>query len=314
MARSHWRGLIWGMALAAMPSLALAQGYAIRQPKPNQQQQQQQAHQELHGKGELEAVGAAGFAAVLDGQPWKVAFEPKKQLKIEVTGSATPEFLAPGMFVKFKGDFDKKGKATAEVKDLEIFTLNEKEPLGATKSGGAFETAAPQKGPPSNLPTTYEIAGRITGMKKGTMIVSCPNLTVHADVAPDATIKVNVADLSLASAGDKIEVKGWYMKGKEGLGYADEVTVQLTNPLSGPKKKGTHLAKVTDKTAGKSTAAGDAASPDDKKTDKPKNLTDPKAGDAKTDATKTDATKTDATKAGDKATDPKADNKDATTK
>jgi hypothetical protein len=289
-----------------VPTIAAAQGI-YGKPKPNQQQQQQQAHQELHGKGELEAFGPGGFAAVLDGNPWKIGFEPKKQPKIEVTGSATSEFLAPGMFIKFKGDFDKKGKATAEVKDLEIFTPNEKEPLGATKSGGAFEAAAPQKGPPSNLPTTYEIAGRITGMKKGTMIVSCPNLTVHADVAPDATIKVTVADLSLASAGDKIEVKGWYMKGKEGYGYANEVSVQLANPLSGPKKKPTHLAKATDKTADKSTAADkstDAASLDDKKTDKPKNGTDPKAGDAKTDATK----------AGDKATDPKADNKDATTK
>ena len=288
-----------------VPSVAAAQGI-YGKPKPNQQQQQQQqqAHQELHGKGELEAVGAAGFAAVLDGQPWKVAFEPKKQLKIEVTGSATPEFLMPGMFVKFKGDFDKKGKATADVKELEIFTPNEKELPGATKSGGAFEAAAPQKGPPSNLPTTYEIAGRITGMKKGTMIVSCPNLTVHADVAPDATIKVSVADLSLASAGDKIEVKGWYLKGKEGYGYANEVSVQLANPLSGPKKKPTHLAKATDKTADKSPAGGDAASLDDKKTDKPKKATDPKAGDAKTDATK----------AGDKATDPKSDNKDAAAK
>jgi hypothetical protein len=315
MTRSQWRGSIWGLTLAAVllaPSLATAQGippYGGKQLRGNQQQQQQQqAHQDFNGKGEFDALlGSAGFVAELDGTRVTLAFEPKGKPKIEVTGTAMPDSLAPGMYVKFKGDFDKKGEGKGAVKELEIFTPNEKEPLAATPASGAVDVSASKKGPASTFPTTYDIAGRISGTKNGAIIVSCPGLTVHAVVAEDATIKVNVADLRFASAGDKVEVHGWAgnMKGRP-VAYATEVKVQMANPLSGtgPKKKPTHLAKATDKTADKSPAGGDAASPDDKKTDKPKNGADPKAGDAKTDATK----------AGDKATDPKADNKDAAAK
>jgi hypothetical protein len=303
------------MALPAallVPSVAAAQGI-YGKPKPNQQQQQQQAHQDFQGKGEFDTlVGSAGFVAELDGTRVPLAFEPKGKPKIEVTGTAMPDSLAPGMCVKFKGDFDKKGEGKGEVKELEIFTPNEKEPLAATPAAGAVDVSTSKKGPASTFPTTYDIAGRITGTKNGAIIVSCPGLTVHAVVAQDATIKVNVADLRFASSGDKVEVHGWTgnMKGRQ-VAYATEVKVQMVNPLPGTglKKKVTHPAKTADKPGDKSTDAADAASGDAKKTDKPKNGADAKAGDAKAGDAKTDATK-----AGDKPTDPKADNKDAATK
>ncbi len=287
MARSQWRVLICGLALPTtffVASIATAQGiYGTRQ-KPNQQQQQQ-ARQEIKATGEFDKLlGSAGFAAVLDGTPVSLAFEPKGKPKIEVTGTAMADSLAPGMFVKFKGDFDNKGEGKGEVKELEIFTPGEKEPLAATPSGGAVDVSASKKGPTSTFPTTYEIAGRITGTKNRTITVTCPGLTVHAEVAEDAKIKVNVADLRFASAGDKVEVHGWTgnMKGRQ-VAYATEVKVQMANPLPGtaPKKKVTHPAKTADKSADKSTDAADTASGDSKKADKSKNGADAKADDAK---------------------------------
>jgi hypothetical protein len=317
MARSHWCILIGGLVLIAAPSFALAQiNPYSRQPKgqlqQQQQQQQQQAHQEFHSKGEFDTlVGSGGFVAELDGNRVTLAFEPKGKPKIEVTGTATADFLAPGMFVKFKGDFKKNGDGTGEVKDLEIFTPSDKEPLAATPAGGAVDVSTSKKGGPSNFPTTYDIAGHITGAKNGTITVSCPGLTVHAVVAQDATIKVNVADLRFARSGDKVEVHGWAgnMKGRA-VAYATEVKVQSANPLSGPPKKGTHPAKTADKLGNKSTDAGDSAFGDAKKSDKPKNGADAKAGDAKAGDAKAGDAKPDDPKAGDKAADAKAD-KDA---
>lgn len=310
MARSQCRRSIWGLTLAAAvltPSLATAQipPYGGKQVRGNQQQQQQQAHQDFKGSGEFDMLaGSAGFVAELDGTRVSLAFEPKGKPKIEVTGTATPESLAPGMCVKFKGDFDKKGEGKGEVKELEIFTPGEKEPLAATPTSGAVDLSESKKGSASTFPTSYDIAGRITGTKNGGIIVACPGLTVHALVSQDAKIKVNVADLRFASAGDKIEVHGWtgIMKGRP-VAYATEVKVQMANPLPGPaqKKKVTHPAKTADKTGDKSTDASDTSA-GDKKTDKPKTGADAKAGDDKAgDAKPGDV------KAGDKAADAKSD-------
>jgi hypothetical protein len=313
MARLHWRGSIWGLTLAAAvlaPSMVVAQipPYGGKQVRGNQQQQQQQARQDFKGSGEFDMLaGSAGFVAELDGTRVSLAFEPKGKPKIEVTGTATPESLAPGMFVKFKGDFDKKGEGKGEVKELEIFTPGEKEPLAATPTSGAVDLSESKKGSASTFPTSYDIAGRITGTKNGGIIVACPGLTVHALVSQDAKIKVNVADLRFASAGDKIEVHGWTgnMKGRP-VAYATEVKVQMANPLAGPaqKKKVTHPAKTADKTGDKSTDATDTAA-GDKKTDKPKTGADAKAGDDKAGDAKPGEAKADS-----KAADAKSD-KDA---
>ncbi len=114
--------------------------------------------------------------------------DPKAMVK--VSGSATTEFLAPGIFVRFKGDFDKRGKATEEVKDMEIFTPDAKNPVGALAAGGAFEEPKKGAGPAAAAtPTSLSVAGRITAVKKNNITVACGNMTVKADVAADATIK-----------------------------------------------------------------------------------------------------------------------------
>jgi hypothetical protein len=275
------------IAVAVLPSVTCGQP-PYGAPGQQQQQQPQVQKQEWHSKGELEAAGVGGFKAVLDGQPWLVKIEPKA--KVSVKGTATADALAPGQFVKFKGEFDKKGKASETIKELEIFTPNEKEPLGATPSGNAFETPMPNKKGVPTAPAPYEIAGRITGIKKGAITVACPGMTVHAEVAPDAAITVDIADPTVASPGDKIEVKGWYAKGQEasaaavGRGYANEVEVKLSNQLTGPKKKGTRAAKPADK----STESADSAAPSDKKPAKGAKPIDSKPDPAKsTDAKKT---------------------------
>jgi hypothetical protein len=271
MARRHFAfSVVAAIAASFAASTTFGQRYGLG-PAPQPQLQKE----DFSGKGELEAVRGTGIAAVLDGKPWLLQFDPK--VKVNVSGLATADGLAAGMFVKFHAEVDKKGKASEEIDDLEIFTPSEKTPLGATAAGNAFETT-PKKGPAAT-PTTYDIAGKVTGLKKGVITVACPGLTVHGQLSSDPKITVNAADLRFASPGDKISVKGWHVKGQEGKGYVTEIEVQMANALSGPaSKKGAHASKPAD-------SAG-AASGDKKSTKPGANAADPKVNDAKAGDTK----------------------------
>ena len=208
--------------------------------------------QELHGKGEFEAASGGVMKAVLDGKPWYLKLDKGATIKID--GTATADFLAPGIFVRFKADLDKRGKAAAPVTELDVFTPDAKNPVGAMTAGGAFADS-PKKGPASATPVSYTVAGRISAMHKGSMTVACGNMTVKADVAPEATIKVEVADPTWAATGDKIEVKGYFLR--EGYGMVTDMVVDIANPLTGPRKKGVKKPdpdkSTTDKTTDKST-------------------------------------------------------------
>ena len=297
MARRHFAfSIVAAIAASFATSTAFGQRYGVgAAPQP------QIPKEDFSGKGELEAVRRTGIAAVLDGKPWLLQFDPK--IKVSVSGSATGDGLAPGMFVKFHAEVDKKGKISDEISDLEIFTPSDKNPLGATAAGNAFDTSGPKKGPAAT-PSSYDIAGKITGLKKGAITVFCPGLTVHGQLSSDPKVTVNAADLSLASPGDKITVKGWHFKGQEGKGYATEIDVQMANALSGPAKRGAHATKAADKPVD---SAGAAASGDKKSPKAGANAADPKAADPKAADAKSGDTKAGDTKAAEaKGADPKA--------
>ncbi len=281
MSARPWRMAVSITILAATASSAAAQGYGVVQ-------QPQQKKQDISGKGEFDAnVQGDVLKAQIDGRTWFIKLDPKASVK--VTGSAAPEALAPGMFVSFKGDFDKRGKAAEEVKDLEIFSPDAKNPIEAVPAGGAFGGGAFDEQPkktapktPATTPTSLSIVGRITVVKKNNITVACGNMTVRADVASDATIAVNAGTMMLASPQDKVSVKGWYYpssgptQNKPGMMIANEVEVQMAKPLTGPKKKAVRTVAKP---------AADKADPlaiGDKKTDADKNAaTDKKTADKK---------------------------------
>jgi hypothetical protein len=284
-AKIAWQISLLGIG-CALPSLLTSESAWAQVNPYNRQTTQQPAavKQELHGKGEYEAASNGIMKAVLDGKPWYLKFD--KGATVKVMGTATADFLSPGIFVRFKAELDRRGKASAPITELDIFTPDAKNPVGAVTEGGAF-AEAPKKGPAAT-PTAYTVAGRISSMHKGNMTVACGNMTVKADVAPEATIKIDVADPSWAAAGDKIEVKGYFMR--EGFGMVTDMAVDIANPLTGPRKK-TLAKKPADKTADKTDKA---------------DKTDPLAsGDKKLDPKKPDATKPDPKKPADSTDDKK---------
>ncbi len=271
-------------------------------------------------KGEYVGMAGSYMKCILNGNPMFVRFDQKS--KVKVTGTATADFLDKGMFVQFKGTFDRHGKGMEPIKEFVIFTPGPNNPTGAFADGGgganAFEeqqNATKKKGPPPAT-SMYEIAGRITAAHNNLLSIDCGNMKVRAEVASDAKVKLEAADPSWASPGDIVKVNGSVDQPPRGVALAKDVSINLANQLV-PRKKG-HTATVADKTPSKAgdkstdkadktskttdkTAKGDdAADKDDKKVAEKKGAekkgADPKASDAKAADTKKPDDKADAAK------------------
>jgi hypothetical protein len=222
--------------------------------------------------GEYLGMSGGYMACMLDGAKVMVQFD--KNSKLKVTGMATPDALATGMYVQFKGTFDRHGKTTEPIKDVVIYTPDARNQPGAFEAGngGALEErAAGKKKGPVPATTMYQISGKITAVHRNTVSVDCGNLKVKAEIAPDAAVKLESSDPALASAGDKISISGIILPAP-GRALCSDAVIELATPLTGKKKS--HVAKVADKVADKTTKTTDKTTdkPDkavDKTTDKP---------------------------------------------
>ena len=279
-------------------------------------------------KGEYVGMRGGYMQCILNGNPTLVRFDQKS--KVKVTGTATADFLDKGMFVQFKGTFDRHGKGMEPIKEFVIFTPGPNNPTGAFADGGvganAFEeqqNATKKKGPPPAT-SMYEIAGRITAAHNNLLSIDCGNMKVRAEVAPDAKVKLEAADPSWASPGDIVKVNGSVDQPPRGVALAKDVSINLANQLAPRRRahpaavaekttsktidkntdKSAKTADKTDKTTDKTAKGDDAADKDDKKVTEKKGAdkkgADPKAGDAKAADTKATAAK-----AADKAADAK---------
>jgi RNase P/RNase MRP subunit p29 len=189
-----------------------------------------------------------------------------RQAKIEVTGTATADFLRPGLYVRFTAEVDKHGTVKEKVAQLSIFTPSRETPPGlfspeaggAGVGGGGFEGFGPGPGggvgkppvgigkplgkipgkaAPAATAKAYTVAGQVTAARNNKLTVNAGTASVKFEVTDDATIDVKMADYSLARKGDKVSVQGRMMKGRPGMGEATSVKIELVSPLSGGKAK-----------------------------------------------------------------------------
>lgn len=198
----------------------------------------------FQGSFTIEAVGSRGLEVVFDnGSKGLVA--PDRTCKTEVTGTADPAALKPGLLVKFNAQVDKKGRATAPVNELEIISpqtaMAEKE-KGAGKKGEK-ETAS-GLGPGTVL-------GHIKEFKNNELTVEAPDGTVKAELGANPAIKVNVNDFHFAQAGDKVDVQGYYLPTKPNEAIARQMKITLSSPLGSDPSKKKPQAKATSTTASK---------------------------------------------------------------
>jgi hypothetical protein len=226
--------------LSGLPTYAQAQ-----RPKPNGP-----PTEDFEAVGTLEGIAPGMIRMTTNAnQNWTIKLQPP-QTKVELSGTAGPEFLKSGMCVKFTGEVDKQGNVKEKVAQLTVFTPSKDSSLGLSQAGaGASDDhfgagAAPAAGgkPAAKAsagiePGSYAIAAQINNIHGGKVIANAGNAIVKFELASDAKVDVKIADVSLARKGDKISVKGKMVVGLVGMGQASDVKIEAAESLSGAKTK-----------------------------------------------------------------------------
>ncbi len=268
--------VVLGIALL-MVSPALAQR---RGPMPMQ---------DIKSGGTLVSVGPNQIQISTNtNQMIYVMFGPSTQLSVK--GTAEQEYLKAGVVVEFEADVDKAHAVKDKITDLTIITPTTDRPLGLSAAEGAGENAKPLAPDPGDAPAKgrkkkdadsqggdskssksgvlkppgrFTVRGTIKMCKDGKISVSAGRSgpTIKAELASDAKIYVDMADLHAAQRDDRVTVKGKTSQARPNFILAESIQVDLANPLSGPKKKATRPAKASAAPAAK--AKKGAADADD---------------------------------------------------
>lgn len=277
---------VLGLRMAAIPfriALALLIGAvflgsftpsAIAQGRPKRPQE---ARENIKGEGKVAEIGPGVLGIVGEGgDQWMVKL-PNKLEDFAVSGKAERGFLKAGMWVEFIGTVGKRGQVAGPITDIVVFTPRPGYEVGITPSrsssapaGGLFsseEEEKPKKAKPAaEEPTEYRIAAAINKVgRKGEITVSASGVTLKADVAEDAKIKIDVADLQYVSVGDKVEFEGYYYETAKNQVYSSSLTVTAAQPFTDAKKtKGKPAAaKAGEKTTDAKGADGKEVPADD---------------------------------------------------
>lgn len=187
--------------------------------------------------------------------------------KLQVTGTAKVDVLAPGSFLSFVANVDKR-RSTIEkkVEKLTLFTPSIERPMGAFPSQGGVESplspdpfaaAKPNRAKPprrkrarkekdkdddGSVVESFEIVGRLAGIdKRGKLTVYVPNNyfkpAVQFELADDPEIELDltgVAMYRLAKPGDKVKVRGKQVGQELGQNLVQvmEATITLAEPFT----------------------------------------------------------------------------------
>ncbi len=249
---------------------------------------QQPKTEPFAAKGVIEAVARDRIQIMTDTeQRWMIFIDPKAV--VHVIGTAAPEFLGPGLFVKFSADFDKRGKAKEKVKKLAIFTPMQEMDIGywpegmapvaaepgakggADDGGGeGFGGAAP--GADAQPSSIYTVHGQIRGNRKGKLTVATARASFQIEMAEEPEIAVDFNNFLVAKKGDKISItKGKMYAGRLGMAQALEMSIQLSEKLGVPKKPTRRQpAKATSRRPKKEDAKKEEPKGEQPKKDEPK--------------------------------------------
>ncbi len=226
--REIFRACVGGLLVALAAPLAFAQQDPDRPPD----------QKALDDKGSIEGVEGPLLTTKLERGDWVLTVSP--QTMVHVTGTAEPDYLHPGVFVKFSGEIDKKGVLQKELEAVEIFTPVAKGGVGIFENAtdDAKVVRAPSEG------ATYEFRGRVASYKPGELVLTAGSKKIFAKTAGTLNVAVNTSDLGMAQAGDSVVVTGWYTDEQKpdagqmrpGYAAAATLTITLSKPLAPTKK------------------------------------------------------------------------------
>ena len=230
------------------------------------QRNQQPPKEYLRSSGEILRI-APGFLQVKtkDGGQWVIQV-PGKPEAVSVTGTAEANWLQRGMYVRFTGRFDKRGKPSGSINEIQVFTPDKTTKIGVfPDSGLGLETKElfsddepagrpqPGKQPDRNQASAFLIAGRLASLKGGKLSVLAGRTVVQAQLAEKAKISVRVSDARLARVGDLVEIDAWYPAAQKAAGraIATQLKVTATKPYTTPRRQRTPAKQDSKKEAEK---------------------------------------------------------------
>ena len=202
---------------------------------------------EVNAKGNIEAV-TVGSIKMMTNANQPILVMVSSPTKIRVTGTANPDYIRKGVYVEFTAEVSKQKTVKEKVRRLKVFSPTQEKGIGLSSQGSGGQKATgttPNAGGNAiQLPAVCVVRGQVKGCRAGNLTINVGHGSVKAELADDAKISVDVADLTAASKGDAISVKG---RGRSDLVEAETVTIKASNPLSGGKKKVSRADQVTPK-------------------------------------------------------------------
>jgi hypothetical protein len=232
--------------------------------------------------GKLKGIGPGGVLQVESdkGEQWLVALDRRPQ-EVSFQGSATPAFLRPGMLVQFTAMIDKKGEAQEPLGEIKVISQRMGIQLGLQAGGnlgaGLFNSdddSDKKKKKVRSDTSSYLVTGTLRSINNGKMYIAA-GATIKAEVADNCRVNFDIADFSLARAGDSVEIHGWRYPNQANQLYASRLTIIADKVLDPEEKKRRPGTKNEEKKPDEE-KAGDKK-PDDKKPDD-KKPDDKKAG------------------------------------
>jgi len=145
-----------------------------------------------------QVVGQGLLVQGNDGKQYAVGFTPAS--KLTVSGTASPEFLGPGMFIQLDTELDDKGQPVGEVTKLQIVEQSK------INEPGIFSEAGPDGKP--GAAGKYFIRGLVKTNKTNMLGVQAGGRLMTFKVSAAAAMPVTVSDWTLASPGDSIQGDG----------------------------------------------------------------------------------------------------------
>ena len=186
-----------------------------------------------------------------EGDKWIVAITPRAE--VSVSGTASPEFLRPGMLVKLSGTFNRKGEAVEPLKTLTVFTprpqprqpQRPEEPVNPELNAiakGLFQSNEPAPPPKKERPmrpvrtkppeeVDVSTAGTLAGARGGKLQVRTPGGVLKFELTEDAEVSLDINDYSVARPGDRVNLEGWYYQGDKTKVVANRLRITLSEPL-----------------------------------------------------------------------------------
>jgi hypothetical protein len=211
--------------------------------------------QPFEESGTLDAIGQ-GKIKIIDSKGNERIITINQQTAIKTTGEATVDYLKNGITVEFTAEVDPKGNTTGKIEELKIITLTKDHPAGVTSENGeptpkpAALTSKGKKEKAAATPVSSNVVGSITSLKAGKGTVKAGKRVVQFELGEKPKITIELDEGSLASKGDKVEVKGFeQLNMPNQVAFATSVTITLAEPVGESKKKGD--SAKSDKSEGK---------------------------------------------------------------